>query len=142
MSKRGRRTPARGTAFKRYVNELTKVDWFVGTDLRRLMELPGGTAVHKQFLVRRLENSEAAGRCDACIKRHSPTNARCGMNIAGTRAYDSCFYDFRTRRPIPGRWQLLDCSWQRGSIGTETWQRVAKLAGTRTGGELLWGDRL
>jgi len=88
------------------------------------------------FLVRRLENGEMLGRCDACVRRHSFSNLRCGMNQVGQRAYGNCFYDFRTRMPIPGVWQLVDSSWQRGSMGVETWQRTMPTAPTPTGGLL------
>lgn len=89
------------------------------------------------FLVRVLAGGELEQRCDACIRRHSPVNPRCAMNLAITREYDNCFYDFRTRAPIKGVWRLVDSNWQNASVGLESWERVAPLAPTATQGQLV-----
>ena len=113
---------------------MVRCDWVSGRDLQRFMILSRtNNDATITFLVRRLEGAEEARGCDACVRRHSPTNPRCSMNLAEKWRRDPCFYNFRTRQPILGHWRLIDASWRDSSVGVETWERKHVRASTANG---------
>jgi hypothetical protein len=108
-----------------------------GVDLSRylILEEDGDTI---RFLVRRLEASELAGGCDACVRRHSFSRPRCSMNKKeGKWRPGPAFYRFADRTPVLGVWRQVEAVWRENSVGEETWRRIKPRAGTPSGALLL-----
>ena len=119
------------------MSEITHVNWLRGGDLARLtIQKIDGQAHH--CVVRALRNTEFDGRCDGCARRHSNANLRCAMTRhEPTFATEPVFYDFYTRRPILGEWELIDVETFNASLSREVWQRNTAQAATATGAKLV-----
>jgi len=117
--------------------DLTTVTWIRGPSLDRLTVVSTAAGVH-HCIVRALRNTERDGGCDGCPRRHSPANLMCAMNTKGvTFATEAAFYDFHSRRLVPGEWHLVDIQTFSGSLSRESWRRVAAVAAAATGAKLV-----
>lgn len=118
------------------MTDVTHVNWIRGGSLDRVTIVKTeGTA--RYCIVRTLKNTEKDGECDACARRHTNTNLRCSMSQKRPSPLtEDIFYDFFTRKPIVGEWEMVDVETYNASLGRQTWRQIAVLAATPTGAKL------
>lgn len=119
------------------MSEVTHVNWLKGVSLSRVtIKERVGNVVY--CVVRELQNTELDGQCDSCAKRHSNANLLCAMTQKQpSYATEPIFYDFHTRKPVPGEWELVDVETFKASLGREVWRLNAAVAATPTGAKLI-----
>ena len=119
------------------MSEVTHVNWLKGKSLSRVTIKEKKGNLH-YCLVRELRNTELDGQCDACAKRHSNANLVCAMTRkVQSYATEPIFYNFLTRKPVPGEWELVDVETFNSSLGREVWRLNAPVAATPTGARLV-----
>ena len=120
------------------MKEVTHVDWIRGVTLERVTVVKKVGDRH-ECIVRTLKNTELDGQCDACARRHAPSQLRCAMTRhEPTTLVEPVHYAFGTRRIIPGIWELEGGQETfNSSLSREVWVQRAPTASTRTGAVLL-----
>lgn len=113
------------------------MNWLRGVTLTRVTIKEKRGNLHF-CVVRDLKNTELDGQCDACAKRHSNANLLCAMTRkTPSYATEPIFYDFHTRKPIAGEWELVDVETFNASLSREVWRQNAPVAATPTGAKLV-----
>ena len=119
------------------MSEVTHVNWLRGVTLSRVTIKEKKGNLH-YCVVRELRNTELDGQCDACAKRHSNANIECSMTRhVKSYATEPVFYNFHTRKPVPGEWELVDVQTFNASLSREVWRLNAPVAATSTGAKLV-----
>ncbi len=120
------------------MKEVTHVDWIRGITLERVTVVNKSEGRH-ECIVRTLKNTELVGQCDACARRHAPTQLRCAMTRREpSPLVEPVHYVFGTQTIVPGIWEL-DGGQEtfNSSLSREVWVQRAPTAATRSGALLL-----